>query len=769
MFKKILIIVSFLVSLLAAAEIDKYTNQDTIALRGLANKNVMVDIYVNEKKVKTVKSDENGEWLAADVPLKTEGFNNIYALARNEEGTKSKISAKLNVFFDQTPPAFYDIKVEPQEAKPGDLIKISLKSDEDTERITLVMPDNSLLRLRWQNGFWQGEWRVPQIISGGAYALLITAEDKAANTAQQSFESLFIDALPSLAIVEPLDGAIVYRELIPVKGQARNSMAVVINNERAQVMTDFSFSGTAQLKDPGRNKILVQSYDRAGALLEAEISVVRLVTFDDIQQHTARREIEYLATLGFVEAYPHSRLFKPDSNITRAELAALLVRIKDLPLVYSEKSSFKDINSYFWAQRYIETASKYGIVEGYPGNVYKPQGNVTRAEAAAMLVRFGSLPVSPVNGDVALDVSAKHWGADHIATFKAAGLMPASWQEERFYPSRYITRAEVCAALARIPEINRVIEEMLGSKTAWDYRVDDTRYYEPGQSVVQNSAQPISEEFKGESEPTVSKLMIGVVSPLEVVAGRDIRLTVASLEKMKAVSALFPDGAELPLIYDRKTDLWEVSWRVPDTLKISSYNIMIKGNGIKGENYNSYSNYFSVVETLAISSAPVTMDTKAKQEQLNKYKIIVDDDVEFTYPEFYMVEEGIAPETLSVPTAKTPAIKQEKSLSGEQILTRAAMSRLLGRYGKLRQAKVVAAPAQDVPLNHPDVRYIKSAIVTGIIPNKKPGKFFPNDSVTRAEAQAVLRRAKIINAAAQSGQEPITETEFDSWLSESVK
>lgn len=769
MFKKVTILLCLLTALLAATDIDKYTNQETIALRGLADKNVMVDIFVNNKKIKTVQSDAKGEWLAPEVPLKTEGLNNIYALARNAEGTKSKISAKLNVLFDQTPPVLSEIKVEPPEAKPGDLVKVSLKSDSDTERVTLVMPDNSLLRLSLQQGVWLGEWRVPQIISGGAYALLITAEDKATNTTQQSYESLLIDALPSLAIVEPLDGAIVYREIIPVKGQARNSMAVVINNERAQIMTDFSFSGTAALKNPGRNKVLVQSYDRAGSLMEADISVIRLVTFEDIQQHPARREVEYLATLGFVEAYPHSRLFQPDSNITRAELAALLVRIKDLPLVYSEKSSFKDINSYFWAQRYIETASRYGIVEGYPGNVYKPQGNVTRAEAAAMLVRFGALPVSPVNGDVALDVSAKHWGADYIATFKAAGLMPASWPEERFYPSRYISRAEVCAALARLPEINRVIETMLGSRTAWDYRVEDTRYYDQGKAVPQSDT---SDGFVAaitlRQEPTLSKLIIGVVSPLEVVAGRDIRLTVASLEKMKAISAVFPDGAELPLIYDRKTELWEVSWRVPNTLKMGSYNIAIKGSCTKGNSYNSYSNYFEIVTVLTTTPQATTLNVQAKKEQLNKYKIIVDDDVEFTYPEFLMAEESYSA-GLAIVRGEEIINKGAPSARAGQVLTRAGMSRLLGRYGKLRKAKVVAAPAQDVPLNHADVQYIKSAIVTGIIPNKKPGKFCPNDTVTRGEAQAVLKRAKIINAAAQIGQETVMETEFDSWLSESVK
>jgi len=328
------LIVLLFCQLVSAANIDKYTNQNQIAVRGLANKNVKVDIFVNDKKVQTVFSNADGEWYAPDVPIKTAGLNKIYAMARNTEGTTSKLSAKLNVFLDQQPPKLYESEVAPQEVKPKDIVRISLRTDEDVESATVVMPDNSTLKLEPlnNNGRWGGEWQVPKLISGGEYTLLMILTDRAGNVTQKGSDEIIVDAMPSLVITQPKQREIVYDEMISVKGYAKNSMFVLINNDKHKVFKDFQFNGFAKLDRPGKNQIIVRSYDNTGSVLESQLDVIRLITFDDIQSHPAKREVEYLATLGFIEAYPHSRLFMPDNNITRAELAALLVRIKNLPL-----------------------------------------------------------------------------------------------------------------------------------------------------------------------------------------------------------------------------------------------------------------------------------------------------------------------------------------------------------------------------------------------------------------------------------------------------
>jgi hypothetical protein len=91
------------------------------------------------------------------------------------------------------------------------------------------------------------------------------------------------------------------------------------------------------------------------------------------------------------------------------------------------------------------------------------------------------------------------------------------------------------------------------------------------------------------------------------------------------------------------------------------------------------------------------------------------------------------------------------------------MTELLARHGKLRRGKVNGAPAKDVAVDHPQASTIKSAIVTGVVPNVAPGKFSPSKQVTKAEAKAVLKRLKITKNIPAT-QEPVTEKEFDGWL-----
>jgi hypothetical protein len=76
--------------------------------------------------------------------------------------------------------------------------------------------------------------------------------------------------------------------------------------------------------------------------------------------------------------------FRPNSNITRAEIAKMLARSLKLE---PGKTALKDIEAH-WAKDYISACSSAGIVNGYPDGEYKPDHAVTRAEVAKMLYRI---------------------------------------------------------------------------------------------------------------------------------------------------------------------------------------------------------------------------------------------------------------------------------------------------------------------------------------------------------------------------------------------
>ena len=86
--------------------------------------------------------------------------------------------------------------------------------------------------------------------------------------------------------------------------------------------------------------------------------------------------------------------FKPENNMTRAEAAAIFARNiaeRKGENITSKKPSFKDVSSNLWYSDYITYLEKYDIIEGYDDSTFKPEENITRAEFVTMCARFYNL------------------------------------------------------------------------------------------------------------------------------------------------------------------------------------------------------------------------------------------------------------------------------------------------------------------------------------------------------------------------------------------
>lgn len=73
-----------------------------------------------------------------------------------------------------------------------------------------------------------------------------------------------------------------------------------------------------------------------------------------------------------------------EQNVTRAEITAILCRTAGLS--ESSFAEFNDVSENHWAYGYISEMTKRGIVNGYENNVFKPENNVTFAEAVKMVL-----------------------------------------------------------------------------------------------------------------------------------------------------------------------------------------------------------------------------------------------------------------------------------------------------------------------------------------------------------------------------------------------
>jgi len=188
-----------------------------------------------------------------------------------------------------------------------------------------------------------------------------------------------------------------------------------------------------------------------------------LITYADLPEgYWAKKPIEYLATLGIMGGYP-DKTFRPNKALTRAELAVILVKAKDLKMERGAVG-FDDVRSTDWYTPYIKAAVDRKYLQGYPDNSFRPGQQVTRAEAALIFARFAGLYIKPeVRLKVYPDVEKKHWASPAIAASKQAGFLEYLGAEE-FGPSEFLTRAEAAEILSKTPTVKEKIKKLISGE-----------------------------------------------------------------------------------------------------------------------------------------------------------------------------------------------------------------------------------------------------------------------------------------------------------------
>lgn len=140
--------------------------------------------------------------------------------------------------------------------------------------------------------------------------------------------------------------------------------------------------------------------------------------------------------------------FRPENSITRAEVAAMLSRVLDLPSDTPGNKVYTDVPQQHWAYGYIYAATKNGLFEGYVDNTFKPDAYITRAELSTALARYLKLEnVEPTQFHFK-DIS-KHWARNYIEEIYRLKLI-AGYQDGTFLPDAKIKRVETVTIINRM-------------------------------------------------------------------------------------------------------------------------------------------------------------------------------------------------------------------------------------------------------------------------------------------------------------------------------
>ena len=153
----------------------------------------------------------------------------------------------------------------------------------------------------------------------------------------------------------------------------------------------------------------------------------------------------------YINGFPDGT-FGPKKDLTREQAATMLISALELPLSGETDKSFTDVLPERWSYEHIMTAAEKGFFKGYAGGKFKPTKSITRAELATVLVRIAEANemVPTRDEDAAFsDVSEEMWCYQYITKAAKYGLVKGN-PDGSFRPNDPVTRAEAVVMINRL-------------------------------------------------------------------------------------------------------------------------------------------------------------------------------------------------------------------------------------------------------------------------------------------------------------------------------
>lgn len=174
---------------------------------------------------------------------------------------------------------------------------------------------------------------------------------------------------------------------------------------------------------------------------------VEVKSFNDLANYSwAKEAIEALASKSVVNGKAEG-VFAPADNITREEFAKILTLAYGLDITKAE-CDFTDVNKDRWSYKYVAAMYEMGAISGYPDGTFKPDSFVTREEMAVMLCRL-LLKLSKIEIDYSEYSSytdyneVSEFAQNSVRTLSNHKILSGD-DNGCFNPKKGATRAEVC-------------------------------------------------------------------------------------------------------------------------------------------------------------------------------------------------------------------------------------------------------------------------------------------------------------------------------------
>ena len=188
------------------------------------------------------------------------------------------------------------------------------------------------------------------------------------------------------------------------------------------------------------------------------------VEFADVTEHWAKAAVNDLGSRMIITGIGGQN-YAPDSYITRAEFAVILVRALGL-VPEAGKSRFSDVTASDWYCGYVETAFSHGMITGYGNGTFGPNDKITREQAMDIVAR--ALKITAMDTSIARDevstILAGYSDANSISVYAKAGVaiclktgVITGGDTNIIAPKVCITRAEVAVIVRQMLKKSNLI------------------------------------------------------------------------------------------------------------------------------------------------------------------------------------------------------------------------------------------------------------------------------------------------------------------------
>lgn len=174
-------------------------------------------------------------------------------------------------------------------------------------------------------------------------------------------------------------------------------------------------------------------------------------TLTDIAGHWAEADIKALVDKGIIAGLP-GNVFDPEGSLTREQFAKIIVLAAGKSVESPAVPTFTDVPADRWSFGYVEAAAKAGYIKGVGANKFDPAANITREQIAAIFIRalgLDSVAASKASGTIPFSDAASISDWAKGYAVLAAELSLVKGIDGKFEPKANATRAQAATMASR--------------------------------------------------------------------------------------------------------------------------------------------------------------------------------------------------------------------------------------------------------------------------------------------------------------------------------